>query len=126
MNRKITPEAVADLLGVSVEDVKVVHLGPPKKETVAEFLARGGQITKVAPAAPTQKSETIRSTNTGGPANIVTMDHADLYHGEAKKSKAKKKAIAPTIDITALPEELRKKYIDGVISAKEAEDEEDE
>jgi hypothetical protein len=52
------------------------------------------------------------------------MEHADLYHGEAKKSKAKKKkATVSAIDISALPEALRKKYIDGVISAKEQQDE---
>lgn len=97
-----------------------------KKETVAEFLARGGTITKVPAATPTHKVESIKSTNTGGPATIVSMDDADLYHGEAKKSKAKKKVSTSVIDISALPEELRKKYIDGVISAKEQEDDNDE
>lgn len=97
-----------------------------KKETVAEFLARGGQITKVPAAQSTQKAESIKSTNGGGPAVIVSMEDADLYHGEAKKSKAKKKAPASMIDISALPEELRKKYIDEVVHAKEAADEEDD
>lgn len=96
-----------------------------KKETMAEFLARGGKITKVPTPIPTTKVETIKSTKGGGPATIVTMDEADLYHGESKKKKVKKKVIS-TIDISALPEALRKKYIDGVIHAKEVEDEEDE
>ena len=95
-----------------------------KKETVAEFLARGGKITRVPTNAPSYKAEIIKSTNTGGPATIVSMDDADLYHGEPKKGKAKKKTPVSTIDISALPEELRKKYIDGVISAKEQEDDE--
>ena len=95
-----------------------------KKETVAEFLARGGKITRVPTPTPTTKLETIKSTKGGGPATIVTMDEANLYHGEAKNSKAKKKVFS-TIDISALPEALRKKYIDGVIRAKEIEDEDE-
>ena len=89
-----------------------------KKETVAEFLARGGKITRVPTPTPTVKAETIKSTKGGGPAVFVSMEDADLYHGEAKKSKAKKKVVS-SIDISALPEELRKKYIDGVIHDKE-------
>lgn len=96
-----------------------------KKETVAEFLARGGKITRVPTAAPSYKPELTKSTNIGAPANIVTLDHADLYHGEQKKSKAKKKKIVSNIDLSALPEELRKKYVDTVVAAKE-QDEEDE
>jgi len=95
-----------------------------KKESVAEFLARGGKITKVPPAEPTHKAESIRSTSNPGPVTIVSMDDADLYHGESRKNKAKKKVIKSTIDISALPEELRKKYIDEVINAKKKEDDE--
>jgi hypothetical protein len=95
-----------------------------KTETVAEFLARGGKINKVASAALTQKVESVKSLKNGGPATIVSMDEADLYHGEAKKSKAKKKLQAPTIDVSALPEALRKKYVDEVVNAQ-AEEEDD-
>jgi len=94
-----------------------------KKETTAEFLARGGQITKVASNKTLPKAESIRSTNAGGPATIISMDEADLYHGEYKPRKAKKKVVNP-IDISALPPELRKKYVDEVIYGQEINSEE--
>jgi hypothetical protein len=95
-----------------------------KTETIAEFLARGGSIKIVPANEPTVKTDSIKSTTNGGPANIVSMDEADLYYGEFKARKPKK-ATAP-IDLSALPEALRKKYVDEVISASgEEEDEED-
>jgi len=114
-----------DTLVEQGELIRVDLPGSNKKETVAEFLARGGKITRVPTPTPTTKVETIKSTKGGGPATIVTMDEADLYHGESKKKKAKKKVLN-TIDISALPEALRKKYIDGVIHAKENNEEDDE
>lgn len=96
-----------------------------KTETLAEFLARGGKITKVAPPEPTTKSESIKSTSNGGPAVIMTMDQADLYYGEHKQRKSKAKP-KPTIDLSALPPELRKKFVDDVINGAKEEDEESE
>lgn len=97
-----------------------------KTETLAEFLARGGSITKVAENPPVVKTESIKSTSAGGPAVIMTMEAADLYYGEHKQRKAKAKA-KPTIDLSALPPGLRKKYVDDVIngSNKEEDSEED-
>jgi hypothetical protein len=86
-----------------------------KIETVAEFLARGGVITKVSTTYVPSKVESVKSTSTGGPATIITMEEADLYHGEYKPKKAKKKVVPATIDLSALPPELRKKYVDEVI-----------
>jgi len=92
-----------------------------KTETIAEFLARGGSIKIVPANEPTVKTDSIKSTTN---ANIMSMDEADLYYGEFKARKPKK-ATAP-IDLSALPEALRKKYVDEVISASgEEEDEED-
>lgn len=98
-----------------------------KTESIADFLARGGKITKVPANQPEQKPDSIKHGSNGGVAVLMTMDQADLFYGEKKESKAKKpkKAIS-TIDIHALPEELRKKYIDEVIDAAEGREEEDE
>ena len=98
-----------------------------KTETLAEFLARGGKITKVASPELAAKSESIRSTNAGGPAVFLSLGEADLFYGE-KKAKKAKKSKAP-LDLSALPEELRKKYVDGVMNGndqEEAEDQEDD
>ena len=98
-------------------------------ETLEQFLARGGKVNKVPAGVSTKnaaaaKPETVKSSKGGGPAVIVSMDEADLYHGETKARKAKKK-ITPTIDISALPEELRKKYIDTVLNDQEKDEDED-
>ncbi len=95
-----------------------------KTETVAEFLARGGSIKLIPANPPTVKNDSIKSTTSGGGAvTIMSMDEADLYYGEFKARKPKK--ATSTIDLSALPEALRKKYVDEVISASEEEDEED-
>jgi hypothetical protein len=85
-----------------------------KKETLAEYLARGGKITKCPPYDPRPKQDSVRSTVPAGPANIMTLDEADLFFGEKKARKVKAKS-KPTIDLAALPPELRKKYVDDVI-----------
>jgi len=95
-----------------------------KTETIAEFLARGGSIQIIPANQPTAKTDSIKSTTNGGPAVIMSMDEADLYYGEFKARKPKK--AASTIDLSALPEALRKKYVDEVISASEEDEEEDE
>jgi len=96
-----------------------------KTETIAEFLARGGKITIVPADQLPIKTDSIKSITSGGPAIIMSMTEADLYYGEFKARKAKK--VASTIDLSALPEALRKKYVDEVINAsKEEEDEEDD
>ena len=88
-----------------------------KKETIAEFLARGGSITRVPTQQTTVKPKSMQQASSAGPAVIMTMEDAGLYYGEYKPKKAKKKN-KNTIDISALPEELRRKYIDGVINGK--------
>jgi hypothetical protein len=95
-----------------------------KTETIDQFLARGGAIQIIPTQPPTAKPESIKSTTAGGPATIITMDEADLYHGEAKPRKSKKKVN--TIDVSALPEALRKKYVDEVLSGSSEDEEEDE
>lgn len=94
-----------------------------KTETVEEFLARGGQITRVATTTPFKMPESIKPTPAGGPAVLMTLEEADLFYGEHKQRKAKKKA-KPTIDVDSLPPEIRKKYVDDVIDVfKRAEEE---
>jgi hypothetical protein len=92
-----------------------------KKETIAEFLARGGSITKVLSQEPVFKTEPVKRSAPNGPAVIMSMGEADLYYGEYKPKKVKKKSKS-TIDISALPEELRIKYIDEVINGQKETD----
>jgi hypothetical protein len=97
-----------------------------KTESVEEFLARGGMITRVPTEKPFKPPESIKPTPAGGPAILMTLEEADLFYGEHKQKKAKKKA-KPTIDVDALPPEIRKKYVDDVINVfREAEEEGEE
>lgn len=79
-----------------------------KKETLEEFLMRGGEIQKIPVVVPETKEPTIHSSNKG-PAVIMTLGEGKLYYGEGKISKIKKKS-APTIDLDSLPEAIRNKY----------------
>jgi hypothetical protein len=94
-----------------------------KKETLAEFLARGGKITIIPPVHPTTKNESVKitsKTNTinGDHTPIISTDDADLFYGEFKPRKAKKTTIA--VDLSAhLPEALRKKYVDSIVNSGE-------
>jgi hypothetical protein len=92
-----------------------------KHQSVAEYLAKGGAITKVPANLAGIKPESIKSSNAGGVATIITMDEADLYGGEYKPRKSKKKPME-AIDLSALPPELRKKYVDEVINGQKDSD----
>jgi hypothetical protein len=87
------------------------------KESLEEFLARGGQITRVPAPVPFKIQESIKPTPASGPAILMTLEEADLFYGEHKQRKAKKKAKA-TIDLDALPPEIRKKFVDDVINGR--------
>jgi hypothetical protein len=96
-----------------------------KKQTVAEYLAKGGVIKQIPAGVSTRpstppKPESIKSSNAGGPATIISMEDADLYTNEFKPRKGKKKLVE-AIDLSALPPELRKKYVDGVINGQQEE-----
>ena len=92
-----------------------------KKETLAEFLARGGKITIIPPVLPT-KTETVKPKPASGPNTLMSMEDGELYYGEAKVKKAKK--AVTTVDLSAhLPEALRKKYVDTIINANKEDDE---
>ena len=82
-----------------------------KTETVAEFLARGGTINRVPEAVRQPAPDVIRKTVTG-PANLMTLEEADLLYGEVRKG-AKSKKVKPSlkIDLDALPPALRAKFI---------------
>ena len=92
-----------------------------KRETFEEYLARGGKITKIPTKEAPDQRESVKSTAPPGPVVIMSLAQADLYYGERKVSKKTKVKVKPTIDLSALPPELRKKYVDDVISAAKEE-----
>ena len=83
-----------------------------KVESIEEYLARGGSIKKLPSVETIRQPEVIRKTIAGGPVTIMSLDEADLFYGEARKgSKPKKVKPALKIDLSALPEALRAKFI---------------
>jgi hypothetical protein len=94
-----------------------------KTESIAEFLARGGQITLVT-KSELKDGEVVRPVAISGYASILSTADADLYHGESKPRKNKKKKKVVSIDISALPEELRVRFIDPLLNGEDNDDEE--
>lgn len=97
-----------------------------KTETIAEYLARGGTITRLAEVNRELSPDVVRKTVTG-PANLMTLEEADLFFGEAKKG-GKPKKVKPSlkIDLDALPPVLRAKFIAKLKEEVDVEDYEEE
>lgn len=86
-------------------------------ETVEEYLARGGEITRVPANIPKVENPiTVVSSSTGGPAVIMTYGEADLFYGDIKKKRVRKAVVAkkPAIDFSVLPEAVRLKFLKGI------------
>ena len=95
-----------------------------KIETIEEYLARGGFINKINPVESPKQTEVIRKSIAGSPAIIMSLEEADLFYGEARKGDKPKKTKPTTkIDLSALPEALRIKFINKL--KEEAADGED-
>lgn len=80
-----------------------------KDETLEEFLARGGKIKKIPYKSPEVKQPITKQT-TSTPINFLSYDEADLLYGKPSKTK-KKKTSGSSVDLSALPEELKAKFI---------------
>lgn len=81
-----------------------------RTETIQEYLARGGKITKLPSKDAVQISETLKQDNSG-PVTILSLEEAELLYGEGKTIKPKKKKHIPRLDISALPAHLREKLL---------------
>lgn len=82
-----------------------------RTESVEEYLARGGRITKVESAKieTNNKNTTVRSTKVG-PAVIMSFGEAELMFGEKSKRKKKEKPVGNLSDVPLelIPDDLRK------------------
>lgn len=83
-----------------------------KVEAVGEYIARGGSIKKIPSGETARQPDVTRKNVAGGPVTIITLEEADLFYGEARKgTKPKKAKPSLKIDLSALPEALRAKFI---------------
>lgn len=98
-----------------------------KVETVEEFLARGGEIKKIPVTEAVKQPDVIKKPTPGGPVTILSLEEADLFYGEARKSSKPKKVKPSTkIDLEALPEALRSKFINKLKEDNDGSGTEDE
>ena len=83
-----------------------------KKETIEEFLARGGKITKCDPAPlPDQDSLPKASPAPVATSTMMTLAEGALYYAESRakpKERKKKEDIIESINFSALPASLLK------------------
>lgn len=98
-----------------------------KVETIDQYLARGGSIKKIPAGETIKQPDVTRKPVAGGPVTIISLEEADLFYGEARKGSKPKKA-KPTlkIDLSALPESLRAKFINKLKEETNGEDFEEE
>ena len=98
-----------------------------KVETIEEYLARGGSVQKLPMVESIKIPDVVRKPSTGGPATIMSLEEADLFYGEARKgSKPKKAKPSLKIDLSALPEALRAKFINKLKEDNDGEEYEEE
>lgn len=89
-----------------------------KTETLEEFLARGGSVQFCPPKKEGATPDVVRKTANGGPAVIMTLEEADLFYGEGKVRKKPSKP-SNNIDLSALPEALKNKFISKLMDEAE-------
>jgi hypothetical protein len=75
-----------------------------KRETLDEYLARGGKITKIA-AQPIPEAGVQTAAATTGGSGLMTLTDGSLYYSDAKPRVVKKKEF-PAIHLAALPPHL--------------------
>lgn len=89
------------------KELKSMSKKKPKKETVEEFLARGGEVTVIPPEVEDlEEGVIIRPTGSRSPT-LYSLDEAQHFFGKKKVTKKKeKKADFSKIDKSKLPEAL--------------------
>jgi hypothetical protein len=80
------------------------------RETVEEFLARGGTVTKCPPAPSPEEDLSNRVSSTvGASSTMMSLAEGALFYSESRaKSKERKKKVEPVINFAALPASLLK------------------
>lgn len=94
-----------------------------KTESLEQFLARGGKIKVVQPKVPETTQTVFSSSKKNISADTMTLWDAQIYFGEkegrpssAKQPKNNKEA---SLNLDALPEELKKRLLEKIKSANE-------
>lgn len=95
-------------------------------ETIDSYIARGGAVKRLDSPAQDKQLDAVKTTNQGGPAIFLSLEEADLFFGEVKKTKPKKAKPSLTIDLSVLPPALRAKFISKLKEDNDGESYEEE
>lgn len=77
------------------------------QQLIEEYFAKGGTVTR-CPVVDEYKAQVTKSVNPG-PAIILSLAEGDLFYGEkSKRIKKEKKPDLSGIDLSNIPEELKK------------------
>ena len=79
-----------------------------KTETLQEYLARGGKITRVESSQPEPQVETIKSTTSGLPT-VMTLQDGALFFSESNKKSVvvvSRKELADRLGKSKLPADV--------------------
>jgi hypothetical protein len=80
-----------------------------KKETIEEFLARGGTVTKCPPApSPEEEANTRVNPASNTSATMMSLAEGALYYSESRAKPKERKKTEKTINFAALPTSLLK------------------
>ena len=80
-----------------------------KRETLEEFLKRGGTITKCDPVPSVEETDNKAVPTPTASSTIMTLSEGALYYSESKaKTKERKKKKVEPINLAALPTSLLK------------------
>jgi hypothetical protein len=88
-----------------------------KRETVEEFLARGGIIKKI-PIVQSATKEVVKALPAAA-ASFITMEEAELYSEAKNISRKKTFKKEKQLDISVLPKELLDKFIKDALDGQE-------
>lgn len=78
-----------------------------KRETIEEYLARGGVITKLEPVEQVEDTSPTSLPKTGV-SSMMSLSEGSLYYAEQKAKKEPKKKEPKAINFAALPAHLMK------------------
>ena len=78
------------------------------KETIEEFLARGGEV-EIVPQAEREEEKIVIKPQAGGPPQLMSLTDGQHFFAEKKKSKKKKKTglNLKNVNMDLVPDSLK-------------------
>ena len=77
-----------------------------KKETIQEFLKRGGKVTRCDYQPPEETKNTVKGSHAGPPV-LYSLDDAAHFFSEKMPGRTKKEVKLDTIDWKEIPDSLQ-------------------